>query len=225
MKTRRPVIFQQKMSDVVALHSSRHPFLPLLPSAEVRPPLNSTSLPSSRAVLRASLPLPASRAALVEPRGGGGGRHPAPTMDPENEGEGADQGIGEELLSEEINQEDAWAVITSYFEEKGLVRQQLDSFNEFAENMMQEIVDECAIIDVKPVDQHRPDVLPGEAVPSRTYRVHFGQASGGGRTERGGDRGLEAAAAKCRRRRRHRSPAPPLCLLLPVYPSPFPAVP
>jgi len=32
---------------------------------------------------------------------------------------------------EEINQEDTWTVISSYFEEKGLVRQQLDSFDEF----------------------------------------------------------------------------------------------
>jgi DNA-directed RNA polymerase II subunit RPB2 len=45
-----------------------------------------------------------------------------------------------EAEEEEITQEDAWAVITSYFEEKGLVRQQLDSFDEFIQNTMQEIV-------------------------------------------------------------------------------------
>ena len=39
-------------------------------------------------------------------------------------------------------QEDAWAVITSFFTEKGLVRQQLDSFNEFVSNTMQEVIDE-----------------------------------------------------------------------------------
>lgn len=37
----------------------------------------------------------------------------------------------------EITQEDAWAVISAYFEEKGLVRQQLDSFNEFINSNMQ----------------------------------------------------------------------------------------
>ena len=37
-------------------------------------------------------------------------------------------------------QEDAWVVISSFFEEKGLVRQQLDSFNEFIQHTMQEIV-------------------------------------------------------------------------------------
>ena len=40
------------------------------------------------------------------------------------------------------SQEDAWTVITSFFDEKGLVRQQLDSFNEFISNTMQEIIDE-----------------------------------------------------------------------------------
>jgi hypothetical protein len=34
-------------------------------------------------------------------------------------------------------QEDAWAVISAFFEDKGLVRQQLDSFNEFINSSMQ----------------------------------------------------------------------------------------
>lgn len=41
-----------------------------------------------------------------------------------------------------ISQEDCWTVIGSFFEEKGLVRQQLDSFDEFVQNTMQELVDE-----------------------------------------------------------------------------------
>ncbi|CAL5387704.1 unnamed protein product [Camellia sinensis] len=51
---------------------------------------------------------------------------------------------------DEITQEDAWAVISAYFEEKGLVRQQLDSFDEFIQNTMQEIVDESADIEIRP---------------------------------------------------------------------------
>lgn len=58
--------------------------------------------------------------------------------------------------SEEITQEDAWAVISAYFEEKGLVRQQLDSFDEFIQNTMQEIVDESADIEIRPEGQHNP---------------------------------------------------------------------
>ncbi|KAL5989452.1 DNA-dependent RNA polymerase II [Asimina triloba] len=57
---------------------------------------------------------------------------------------------------EEITQEDAWAVISAYFEEKGLVRQQLDSFDEFIMNTMQEIVDESADIEIRPESQHNP---------------------------------------------------------------------
>ena len=52
---------------------------------------------------------------------------------------------GDDVLldeAQEIDQEDAWSVIQSFFEEKGLVRQQLDSFDEFIMNTMQEIVDE-----------------------------------------------------------------------------------
>lgn len=41
----------------------------------------------------------------------------------------------------EIAQEDVWTVISAFFEEKGLVRQQLNSFDEFIRNSLQEIVD------------------------------------------------------------------------------------
>lgn len=57
---------------------------------------------------------------------------------------------------EEITQEDAWTVISAYFEEKGLVRQQLDSFDEFIQNTMQEIVDESSDIEIRPESQHNP---------------------------------------------------------------------
>lgn len=46
------------------------------------------------------------------------------------------------MEDEHITQENCWQVITSFFEEKGLVRQQLDSFDEFVQNTMQELVDE-----------------------------------------------------------------------------------
>lgn len=63
----------------------------------------------------------------------------------------------------EVSQEDAWAVVSAFFEEKGLVRQQLDSFNEFVSNTIQEVVDESPEIVVRPERQHRPGApLPGE---------------------------------------------------------------
>ena len=67
-----------------------------------------------------------------------------------------DNGGDEEEDDGEITQEDAWAVINAYFEEKGLVRQQLDSFEEFIQNTMQEIVEESADIEIRPESQHNP---------------------------------------------------------------------
>ncbi|EGF79560.1 hypothetical protein BATDEDRAFT_12232, partial [Batrachochytrium dendrobatidis JAM81] len=55
---------------------------------------------------------------------------------------------------EDITQEDCWAVITSFFNEKGLVRQQLDSFDEFIQNTMQDIVDENAQLLLQTTTQH-----------------------------------------------------------------------
>ena len=56
--------------------------------------------------------------------------------------------------AQEIGQEDAWTVISSFFEEKGLARQQLDSFNEFIQHTMQEIVG--ASIGAKEIRANRP---------------------------------------------------------------------
>ncbi len=58
---------------------------------------------------------------------------------------------------EEITQEDTWTVISSYFEEKGLVRQQLDSFNDFIEITIQEIVNESPKIVLFPESAQQVD--------------------------------------------------------------------
>ncbi|CAN1807293.1 DNA-directed RNA polymerase II subunit 2 [Linum perenne] len=82
------------------------------------------------------------------------------------------QMMEEDEGDEEITQEDAWAVISAYFEEKGLVRQQLDSFDEFIQNTMQEIVDESADIEIRPESQHNP----GHQSDFLTiYKISFGQ--------------------------------------------------
>ena len=57
-----------------------------------------------------------------------------------------DENLGDEEESDEIQgdlwQEACWIVISSYFEEKGLVRQQLDSFDEFIQmNVQRQIFD------------------------------------------------------------------------------------
>ena len=43
---------------------------------------------------------------------------------------------------EKLSNKDKWVVLKSLFDEQGLVRQHLDSYNDFIENEMQKIVDE-----------------------------------------------------------------------------------
>ncbi|KAK9687792.1 DNA-dependent RNA polymerase II, partial [Basidiobolus ranarum] len=78
---------------------------------------------------------------------------------------------GEEEELEEITQEDCWAVITSFFEDKGLVRQQLDSFDEFIQNTIQEIVDESSNMVLQTTTQH--SAHGGEV--AKRFHIHFGQ--------------------------------------------------
>ena len=59
--------------------------------------------------------------------------------------------------SNEITQEHTWTVISSFFDEKGLVRQQLDSFKTFVANTCQEIIDESPEIVVAPENQYGPE--------------------------------------------------------------------
>lgn len=65
-------------------------------------------------------------------------------------------------------------MISAYFEEKGLVRQQLDSFNEFVTTNLQDIVDENSLISVSPQNQHNPGMeLDDEE--EREVQIKFGQ--------------------------------------------------
>eukprot|EP00698_Gefionella_okellyi_P015837 TRINITY_DN4491_c0_g1_i1.p1 TRINITY_DN4491_c0_g1~~TRINITY_DN4491_c0_g1_i1.p1 ORF type:complete len:1180 (+),score=270.94 TRINITY_DN4491_c0_g1_i1:116-3655(+) len=68
---------------------------------------------------------------------------------------------------------DCWVVISSYFEAKGLVRQQLDSFDEFVKNTIGELMETADEIVIIPENQH----LPGGAKVSRDtkYVIKFGQ--------------------------------------------------
>eukprot|EP00041_Stephanoeca_diplocostata_P005102 m.56360 g.56360 ORF g.56360 m.56360 type:complete len:1192 (-) comp15578_c1_seq5:179-3754(-) len=75
------------------------------------------------------------------------------------------------LYDNEAWQQSCWTVITSYFEEKGLVRQQLDSFNEFIDVSMQQIVKDTPEIELISGNQH----LSNEIKDTPTTRVNFGQ--------------------------------------------------
>lgn len=53
----------------------------------------------------------------------------------------------------------SWEVINAYFNEKGLVRQQLDSFNEFSGVTMQEIITDSKPVEVEGKRQHTSNEL------------------------------------------------------------------
>ncbi|KAI0068148.1 DNA-directed RNA polymerase II, subunit 2 [Artomyces pyxidatus] len=72
---------------------------------------------------------------------------------------------------EEITQEDCWTVISSFFDEKGLVRQQLDSFNDFVHNSMQEMIEESPDLVLDQAEQHTGH----ETDVTRRYELKFGQ--------------------------------------------------
>lgn len=52
-------------------------------------------------------------------------------------------------ITPDLWQEACWIVISSYFDEKGLVRQQLDSFDEFIQMSVQRIVEDSALIELQ----------------------------------------------------------------------------
>lgn len=73
----------------------------------------------------------------------------------------------------QITEEDSWTVIDSYFEENGIVSQQINSFNNFLDNTLQEIVEEVGKISVKPGKQYRPS--RANEYEDRTYELNFQQ--------------------------------------------------
>jgi DNA-directed RNA polymerase subunit B len=60
-----------------------------------------------------------------------------------------------------INSEDAYLVQKALFEEKGLVRQHLDSYNEFVERGLQQVIDEVSEVEIE--------------VPEGPYKIKFGR--------------------------------------------------
>lgn len=72
---------------------------------------------------------------------------------------------------EGITPEDCWTVISSFFESKGLVSQQTDSFDEFTQTTIQDLVNEYSVISL---DQPNPPSPPGVSIALRRYEIKFG---------------------------------------------------
>src|SRR4030042_1264321 len=68
---------------------------------------------------------------------------------------------GSRLVMEEISKEDTHLILRAFFKEKGLVRQHLDSFNEFIDHGLQEVIDEIGEIPIEG--------------PENPYKVKLGQ--------------------------------------------------
>jgi len=75
--------------------------------------------------------------------------------------------------SQEITQDDTWAIIGSFFQHYGLVSQQISSFNNFLGKIMQDIVDENSCITIHP----QPNYSLSTDRPARSlkYELHFEQ--------------------------------------------------
>ncbi|KAI1500331.1 DNA-dependent RNA polymerase 2 rpb140 [Biscogniauxia marginata] len=73
-----------------------------------------------------------------------------------------------------ITPEDCWTVISSYFETKGLVSQQIDSFNDFQETTIQELLDEYSHLSL---DQNNPPSADGREIAVRRYEIKFGNVT------------------------------------------------
>ncbi|KAM0747460.1 DNA-dependent RNA polymerase II second largest subunit [Meredithblackwellia eburnea MCA 4105] len=81
------------------------------------------------------------------------------------------QDYGYDPEQDMITQEDCWQVIAAYFADKTLVSQQIDSFNEFVNNTMQELVDEGQTLILDQNMQHTGKA--GDV--TKRYELHFGQ--------------------------------------------------
>ncbi|MBZ2160323.1 hypothetical protein K1I93_09740, partial [Streptococcus australis] len=76
--------------------------------------------------------------------------------------------------NEQITEDDSWVVIGSFFGSHGLVNQQIESYNDFIEYRMQEIIDEHPKIEIRPQPQYRTDRDENDNI---IYSLKFGQLS------------------------------------------------
>ncbi|OJJ08658.1 hypothetical protein ASPVEDRAFT_47803 [Aspergillus versicolor CBS 583.65] len=75
-------------------------------------------------------------------------------------------------MDEGITSEDCWTVISSFFDTKGLVSQQLDSFDEFISSTMQELVEEQGQVTLDQTLPPSEDEI--DPVVVRRYELKFG---------------------------------------------------
>ena len=82
-----------------------------------------------------------------------------------------DSNDDDEDITTELWQEACWTVISSYFNEKGLIRQQLDSFDEFIGKSVQSIVEDSRPIELQTQAQY----TSAAREPPKKYTIKFDQ--------------------------------------------------
>lgn len=80
----------------------------------------------------------------------------------------------EEAEGGDITSEDCWAVISSFFDTKGLVSQQLDSYDEFTRNTLQDIVKENGSVILEQNTPYNPDE-DSDPIIKRRFEIKFGR--------------------------------------------------
>lgn len=75
------------------------------------------------------------------------------------------------MEADDITSEDCWTVISAFFREKGLVSQQLDSFDEFIHTSIQELVWEDSTLILEQPAQH---ITETDNI-NRKYEIKFGK--------------------------------------------------
>lgn len=88
-------------------------------------------------------------------------------MDLENEDDDDEYGFEDDGISSE----DSWVVISSFFKERGLVSQQLDSFNQFIQTTLEDLITEDTSLILEQPAQH----TSAEDNISRKYEILFGK--------------------------------------------------
>lgn len=87
----------------------------------------------------------------------------------EDEFEDEDDEYGFE--EDDISSEDSWVVISAFFRERGLVSQQLDSFNQFIQTTLEDLITEDTSLILEQPAQH----TSAEDNISRKYEILFGK--------------------------------------------------
>ena len=78
----------------------------------------------------------------------------------------------EEEVDDQITSEDCWTVISSFFDQKGLVSQQMDSFDDFAVHTIQELINENSTL---VLDQNNPPSDDdSDPILKKRYEITFG---------------------------------------------------